>query len=78
MAIHVLIELFLILQCFLPKLLNNNKNTNGGKLVEIEGHINFNGTNNKADFILSSLQMSSKDKSISTNLMNTEVFVESK
>jgi hypothetical protein len=61
---------------FIPT--GNNKNTNGGKLVEIEGHINFNGTNNKADFILSSLQMSSKDKSISTNLINTEVFVESK
>ena len=48
-----------------------------GNYTEIEGHINFEGTNNKADFVMSSLQMD-KNKNVSTNLMNTEVFVESK
>ncbi len=48
-----------------------------GNYTEIEGHINFKGTNNKADFVMSSLQMD-KNKNVSTNLMNTEVFVESK
>ena len=61
---------------FIPS--GNTKTTNGGKLLDIEGHINFNGTKDKADFTVSSLQMSIKNKNVSTNLMNTEVFVESK
>ncbi len=49
-----------------------------GNYAEIEGSINFNGTNNKADFKMSYLQMNKKEKRVSTNLMNTEVFVECK
>jgi hypothetical protein len=49
-----------------------------GNYAEIEGSINFNGTNNKADFKMSYLQMNKKEKRVSTNLMNTEVFVEIK
>ena len=48
-----------------------------GNYTEIEGHINFEGTNKKTDFVMSSLQMD-KNKNVSTNLMNTEVFVQSK
>lgn len=61
---------------FIPT--GNRKITNGEKLVEIEGHINFDGTTNRSDFMLSSLQMSTKNKNVSTNLMNTEIFIESK
>jgi hypothetical protein len=49
-----------------------------GNYTEIEGLINFKGTNNKSDFKMSYLQMNKKEKSVSTNLMNTEVFVEIK
>ncbi len=61
---------------FIPT--GNTKTRKEGKLIDIEGHINFKGTKDKADFTLSSLQMSTKNKNVSTNLMNTEVFIESK
>jgi hypothetical protein len=46
--------------------------------IEIEGYINFDGTDKKENFVFSSLQMDHKNLSISTNLMNIEIFVENK
>jgi hypothetical protein len=45
----------------------------------IEGHLSFSISTKESDFSLSSLQVDSKNKKlVSYNLMNTEVFIESK
>jgi hypothetical protein len=45
----------------------------------IEGYLSFSISTKESDFSLSSLQVDSKNKKlVSYNLMNTEVFIESK